>query len=66
MISSVNLGWEAAGAAADPKVAIKVVMSKITSTINLLGHERELTVYTKANKAKALYQICEQAIGDKT
>ena len=65
MISSVNLGWEAAGAAADPKVAIKVVMSKITSAINLLGHERKLIVSSKANKANALHQDCEKAIGNK-
>ena len=47
---------KAAEAATEPKIAINIVMSKITSAINLLGHERKLIVSSKANKANALHQ----------
>lgn len=40
-------------------------MSKISPVINLLGQERKFTVYTKADKAKALHQDSEKVIGDK-
>jgi hypothetical protein len=56
---------KAAEAATEPKIAINIVMSKITSAINLLGHERKLIVSSKANKANALHQDCEKAIGNK-
>lgn len=56
---------KAVGTATDPKIATNVIMSKFTSAINLLGHESKLTICMKANKAKAIHQVCEKVNGDK-